>query len=198
MMAGTVLITLVKANGYIPTANTRIEIDNPTNKTYTNNTISLEFYVWQAFRWLNFFYRLDGNEMKAIENLTVTHEFDLNPAKNPSFIVTNLRGNCILSNLSEGWHNVTVYQIGDFPADSPEDGEILRSATTDFFIGREPPPSPQFPIPFVATVTTLTVVIIAGLLIYARKRSRQAHAKKTKIDSLAQKLYVFSFSLISL
>jgi hypothetical protein len=169
-LAGTLLVDSVKANGYIPTANTEIEIDNPQNKTYTNNTIALNFYVWEAFRWLNFFYSLDGQEMKAIENMTTTSEFDLNAGKNPTVIVTNLRGSCVLSNLSEGWHNVTIYQIGDYPTGIPQNGEIINSASTQFIIAIPPEPKP-FPTTFIITASGVSLAVAgAGLLVYFKKR----------------------------
>jgi hypothetical protein len=168
VVAGTLLVRLVKANGYPPTVDTEIEIDNPQNKTYTSNTITLKFYVWEAFSSPNFFYSLDGQEMKAIENMTLTNEFDLNAGKNPSVVVANLRGSFVLSNLTEGRHNVTIYQIGNYPTGNPLNGEVINSASIQFMVAT-PQELKPFPTTLVATASASVAIVGVGLLVYFKK-----------------------------
>ena len=173
-VSGTLLVDLVKANGYIPSPDTKIEIYCPQNKTYTNSTITLSFYVWQAFWWRDFYYSLDGQEMKVVENVATTDEYNLNTGKNPPVIVANLRGSCVLGNLSEGWHNVTIYQIGDYPSGNPQNREVINSAYSQFRIATASKPEPFPVVPVAAASAAVAVGASAGSLVYFRKRKRQA------------------------
>jgi hypothetical protein len=166
-MAGTQFVNLGRANP-IPTSYTEMTI-YPQNKTYNVNTITLNFYV-ETNTWLNFFYGLDGQKLEPIDNITIVSEELMNPGRNPTIYRTTLKGGCILSNLSEGWHNITVYQIGDYPTGKPQDGEIINSASTQFKIAI-PPETAPFPTAPVAAASVATVAVVGvGLLVYFRKR----------------------------
>lgn len=168
-VAGTSFVDLAGANGYIPSPNTQIAVVSLQNSTCNNNTVTVTFFVSQAFRWLNFYHSLDGQEMKTVNNVTKTMEYNLNAGKNPSVMVADLRGCFVLGNLSEGWHNVTILQIGNSPSGNPEDGEIMNSASTQFRVDTTPEPEPFPTIPVVAA-TASAVVAGAGFLFYFKKR----------------------------
>ena len=177
-MAETLFVDSVRANGYAPTADTRIIIF-PQNKTFTNSTITLNFIAEEAFRWFNFFYSVDGQKIKAIENMTTISEADLNAGKNPTVYVKTLRGSFVLSNLSEGWHNVTVYQIGDYPAEEPQNGEVIHSANAKFLIAIPPQPEP-FPTTFVIASIASVSIIGAGVLFYLAKKRRHLNFRRIR------------------
>lgn len=110
-VAGVSSIKLVEANPFPPPI-TEITIENPQNTTYNVNTIVLFFSaesVYLNFPNSIFYYSLDGGERKLIVNrTTISQEF---LPINPGIYINNVTGNCTLDNLSEGWHNVTVYDI---------------------------------------------------------------------------------------
>lgn len=165
-IVGISYINMVKANGMPPSANTEIEIDTPKNKTYTNNTVILSFYVWEAWRWFNFCYSVDGQGMKPVEDLVMINEWNLNAGIYPEVIVANLRGSCVLSNLTDGRHNVTVYQMSD------TSGEILGSVTTEFATAKEVSPPESRTILVLATTVSVAVAG-AAFLLYLKKRKRR-------------------------
>jgi hypothetical protein len=152
-------------------------IGNPVNKTYYVNTTTLEFHVATSYWDLNFFYSLDGKDMKKVENLTTFTKEDLNAGKNPSIYMTTLKGICVLGNLSEGWHNVTVYQIS-YVNGNPQNEKIVYSASIQFNIAtppepEQPEPEVSFPVVPVAAASGASVAVIGvGILIYFKKRKR--------------------------
>jgi len=81
-----------------------------------------------------------------------------------------LKGSCVLSNLSKGRHNVTVYQIYQFETyEKHETGDILYSATTEFMIDTF---SITEPLPMTLGAVASMAVIGVGLLVYFKKRRR--------------------------
>ncbi len=166
LVASIQYVSLVNANP-MPTVNTRIEIDSSENKTYTTSDVTLHFYVWESVEH-NIYYSLDKQEMKSVDNLTVNREYDLNAGKNPEIMVADLRGYCVLTNLSNGWHNLTIYEISNYSLDN---SQIVHSASTQFKI--EIPPRPEsFPVmPITASIGFVTIVSVS-LLIYFKKHKR--------------------------
>jgi hypothetical protein len=173
LAAGTQFISLGKANP-LPEMYMRATIKNPKNTTYNTNTITLNFSAESLnfFPYLNFSYNIDAQEAKPVESITVTGQ-EFIPI-NPGIYHQWLEGSCVLSNLSEGWHNVTVYQISDYPAGKPQNGEIIRSATTEFMIAKEIP-RPEFPTTLATAASISSVTIIGiGLLVYFKRRTRSS------------------------
>lgn len=171
-LAETQLVNLGKANP-LPELYTRMTIENPKNTTYTTNTIVLNFSVESVsfFSRRNFSYSLDGQELKPIESISVVSQ-EFIPIS-PGVYNETLKGSCVLSNLSEGWHNVTVYLIRDSSTADPQYGEPLQLASTAFMIAlpkvREPEP---FPTTMVAVASGAIVALIAtGLMVYFKKRN---------------------------
>jgi hypothetical protein len=72
-----------------------------------------------------------------------------------------IAGNTTITELSEGAHNVTVY-AWDIAGNA-------GASETIYFSVKMPEP---FPTTLVATATASVVAIVAGLLIYFRKRTR--------------------------
>ena len=178
-----------KGNGYIPTPANRIEIFEPRNETYTNGTVVLNFNVSEAYRSsdfkytrYDFNYSIDNQEMQVVENLNITREYDLNPYKNPYMPVADLVGNVILGNLSDGWHNVTVYEIGEHFYKNEWHAQVVNSETVSFKIDTTSPIEVQEPFPIapvaVASGAALAAVGI-GLLVYFKKR-KHVDAKQVK------------------
>lgn len=137
-VAGTQFVKLGKADP-IPALYTELTIENPQNTTYNVNTITLNFSVESLsfFQWRHFSYSLDGKELKLIANLTVASE-EFIPI-NPGIYSELIRGNCVLSNLSEGLHNVTVYLIRDASTADIHYGEADPLANAKFKIDTTPP-----------------------------------------------------------
>lgn len=164
-VAGTQFANLGRANP-LPELYQELTIVNRHNGTSNMNTITVNFALESQnfFQWRNFSYSLDGKELKAVDNVTVVSS-SLLPT-NPTVYVEVLRGSCVLSNLSEGWHNVTVYLINDAKATIGY-GEVLTSASARFIIEPEP-----FPTMIVIAPIASVVVIGSSLLVYFRKRKR--------------------------
>lgn len=80
-------------------------------------------------------------------------------------------GNCVLGNLSQGWHNVTVYEISHVN-DDPQKEEIIYSASAQFEIAV--PPEPQqpelFPTSYSMGFAAVIVVALLGSIVYVMKR----------------------------
>jgi len=137
-VAGTQFVNLGRADP-IPALYTKLTIENPQNTTYNVNTVTLNFSVESLsfYQWRHFSYSLDGKELKLIDNLTVDSE-EFIPI-NPGIYRELLRGNCVLSNLSEGLHNVTVYLIRDASTADIHYGEAFPLANAQFKIDTTPP-----------------------------------------------------------
>ena len=135
--AGTFSTKLVEANPFPPPI-TEITIENPQNTSYNVNTIVLFFSAKSVSFFPNsiFYYSLDGGERKLIVNRTTVSEEFL--PINPGIYVKSVTGNSTLGNLSEGWHNVTVYDIRHLNND-PKDEEIIYLADAKFKIDTTPP-----------------------------------------------------------
>ncbi len=150
-----------------PPPTTEIKIENPQNISYSTNTINLIFsaYSISFFPQLHFYYSLDGEERKPFENVTIVTQESI--PINPGIYMKNVTGNYILNNLSEGSHNVTVYEISHVN-DDPQNEEIVYSANVHFNIET---PSEHFPIlSAFAAVLTVVSVIVAAIVVYVKKR----------------------------
>ena len=167
-VAGTVFVNLSSANP-LPPVDPAITIDSPQNATYRVNTIILSFTIESNWGVYPCFYSLDGQKMKPIENLTVISREDANIGKNPPIYRTTLEGNCVLSNLSQGEHNVTFYLITDHEFSlyrTYEKGDVLYSATAQFIIDS----SRSFPTVFAVGASGASVAILGiGILTYFKK-----------------------------
>lgn len=124
---------------YIPlgygTLHPEIRIFAPQNESYNSSSVPLDFYVDKPILALS--YSLDGKQ-----NVTIT-------------------GNYTIANLSNGFHNVTIYANDTF-------GNIGASNTISFTIAK--PKSELFPIVPVVTVSVATAtLVVAGLLVYHKK-----------------------------
>jgi hypothetical protein len=137
-VAGTQFVKRGKADP-IPALYTELTIENPQNTTYNVNTITLNFSVESLsfFQWRHFSYSLDGKELTRIANVTVASEEGI--PISPGIYRENLTGNCVLSNLSEGLHNVTVYLIRDASTADIYYGEADPLANAKFKIDTTPP-----------------------------------------------------------
>ena len=165
-IAEVFFVNLAWANP-LPPIDPKITIENPQNTTYSVNTIILNFTVESNWEVFPLFYSLDKQGMEPIENLTTTSQDEVNFGGIPSVIRTTQKGNYALCNLSEGWHNITLYLITDHKISlvrSYEKGEILCSATTQFMIH-----TPPFPTTLVIAASVIIAVISIGLFVYFRK-----------------------------
>jgi hypothetical protein len=170
-VAGTQFVNVGKANP-LPDINPNITIENPQNATYHVNTITLNFTIESNWGVYPCFYSLDGQKMEPIENLTVISREDVNIGKNPQVHRTTLKGSCVLSNLSEGWHNVTFYLITDHEISlyrTYVKGDVLYSATVQFVIDS----SESLLTALVVDASGASVAILGiGLLVYFKKRKK--------------------------
>jgi len=161
-VAGAQTVNVGRANP-LPDIEPVVVIENPPKATYNRNTITLNFTVASNWGIYSVFYSLDGQNMTPIEDLTVVSQEDVNIGKSPRVDRVTLRGSCVLPNLSEGWHNVTIYQIYQFETyEKHETGDILSSATTEFMID-------TFSLIEVLPITFVAVIGFS-LLVYLKKR----------------------------
>jgi hypothetical protein len=187
------------ANFVPPPANTVINIETPQNIIYNVNTVPLNFTV-ETNLGLLYFYSLNGQERKPIDNITTISE-ELLPdwsrwwdGKTPIYRKM-LIGTCLLSNLSKGWHNLTVYQIYPLSPEAPQEGNVVYSANVQFsvsdtanipeFPSSIPSPAPTsspepqqeaepFPTALViaSVASIITVSLTCTALFYFKKRER--------------------------
>ncbi len=185
-VAGTQFVHLGRAN-FIPPINPKITIENPQDTVYNVNTTSINFTAAANWNVVSYFYSWDGGEMKPINNMAIISQEPAYPAKNPPVDRTTLRGSVVLSNLTDGWHNVTFYQIhqhGPFwgPIEENgalaelEGGEILNSVTTTFKVDTVNTASKvDTSLPTALAVASIVTVAFAGvsLLVYFKKRKHK-------------------------
>lgn len=173
-VAGGQFLRLGKANP-LPDIDPRITIENPQNVTYNVNTITINFTVASNWGVYPLFYSLDGRKMEPIENMTIISQEDIHAGFSPPVDRTTLKGSCVLSNLSEGRHNMTFYLITPREISlyrTYEKGEILHSATTEFMIDNFSLTDP-LPMTLVAASAVSVAVVSVGFIVYfveARRR----------------------------
>jgi hypothetical protein len=178
LFSSTVAIALLTKEGEadpFPPPTTEITIENPQNRSYDGNTITLNFSAWSIsfFPQLHFYYSIDdGQKRIPIENVTiVSDQYDQFVPINPGIYIKKVRGNCVLGNLSQGWHNVTVYEISHLN-DDPRNEEIVYSANVQFKIAV--PPEPQqpelFPTSYSMSIVAAIVLTLIGSTVYVLKR----------------------------
>ena len=168
-VAGTLLVNFGNANP-LPDINPSIKLESPQNATYKDNAITVNFSVAANWGVYPVFYSLDGQAMKLFENMTMVSREEGNIGKSPTVYRTTLRGSLVLSNLSEGWHNVTLYLVTEDAFSlyrTYEKGEVLRSKTFQFVID---PPDPFQVAPLVTASVAAAVVVGVGSLVYLKKR----------------------------
>jgi hypothetical protein len=162
---GLQLVNFAKANP-LPPMYTEITIDKPVNTTYNVNIVHAIFSVDTDYSLNSYFYSLDGQPRKSVENITIFLQEDINIGKNPRINRTVVNGSFVLSGLSEGWHKLTIYQISHLIGGDP-DYEIPFSESIQFKTDT------TLPTALAITVSAASVTIILGcLLVYFKKRKR--------------------------
>jgi len=79
---GLQLVNFAKANP-LPPMYTEITIDKPVNTTYNVNIVHAIFSVDTDYSLNSYFYSLDGQPRKSVENITIFLQEDINIGKNP-------------------------------------------------------------------------------------------------------------------
>ena len=142
VIAGTQQVSLGRANPW-PGIKSKIIISSPQNATYNGNIITVNCYVGYNWEICSVFYSLDGQGMSSVTNQAVISREEANGGKSPSVTRTTLKCSVALSNLAEGWHEITFYLVakGKFNLifESYERGDIIESASTAFKIDNTPP-----------------------------------------------------------
>lgn len=134
LVCATTGFELANANP-LPDIDAKITVVNPQNATYYTNTITVSVIVESNWGTYGSFYSLDGQNMVPIKNMTVVSREVVNPASNLPVERRVLWGNCTLSGLQNGWHNVTFFLITDHDfslAKQYKKGDILYSETFQF------------------------------------------------------------------
>ena len=181
IIAVALFANMVEADPFPPPV-TEITIESPQNTTYHNNTIALVFFAKSVsfFPNTNLYYNTDGGKRVPIRNYIVSQEF---LPINPGIYIKNISGSLELCSLSEGWHNVTVYDIRHLNND-PQDEEIVYSTTAQFMVELPQTPPPQqpqqtsepdqpFPTLMVAAVCGAAIAVVCvGIVLYLRKKKR--------------------------
>ena len=152
-LAGTLNVKPVNSNP-IPTPVTIMTITSPQNTTYNTSTLFLSINVDTIFSY-SFFYSVDGQEMKPLENITVISSNNINAGKNPPIYRTILNASTSV-NIPEGKHNITVSQI------NPNTQYEVGRAVAVFEIDPDQPNVPEFSSGAILllVVTVLSVVIV--------------------------------------
>ena len=164
-LAGEILVKLATANP-LPPVDPTITIDSPQNATFTGDSIVLNFTGQSNWNTYSYYYSVDGQSVKPVENITIISQKEVNIGGNPNVNRTTVQGSCILNNLSKGWHNVTIYNIAteDFVWNFPQyqKGETMCQIEYSFRIQEDP----LFP-----ALITVSIVATAsvGLLLYFKK-----------------------------
>ena len=179
--AGTFLVRFGKAN-FLPDIDPSMVIETPHyNRTYNTDTVTLNFTATTNWDTYPFFYSIDGQENLTVENVTVISQKEASPPSGLSVSRTTVRGSCVLSKLTEGWHNLTLCMVTDHVFNlyrTYEKGEILALETTAFFVETSPKPESFPTIPVVAVSVVSIVAVAAAGLVFARRR-RQKEAQRT-------------------
>jgi hypothetical protein len=116
-----------------------VSLVSPQNQTYNASSVSLVFAVSKPVSWIG--YSLDGQD-----NVTVT-------------------GNSTLSELTNGFHNITVYARDEF--------ENTGTSKTITFTINEETESIPFPTTLVLASGITVAVVVAGLLFYFKKAKHE-------------------------
>ena len=156
----------------------KITIQNPQNATtYSAKVINLTFSAHSIsfFPNIQFYYSLDRQERIPISVKILSEEAI---PINPGIYIKNVTGEVVVGNLSEGWHNVTVYDVRHLNND-PQNEEITYSASAQFQIR-----TPELSIVsqrsselLVAIVAILVVSFV--LFLYRKKRKSTKRSKQT-------------------
>lgn len=171
-MVGAQLSPLAKANFCFSPANPVITIVSPTNRTYNISTLSLEvtFETYktgypggpESNETRLFTYTLDEENPEPI-NIT-NSSVAINPGGDVFF-----EGSALLTELTEGRHNLTVRVVFDYPSDFPESIQSFHTETesTVYFTIDTPQ---NFPTALVITASVMFGTAAATLLVYIKKR----------------------------
>ena len=190
-VAGTFLVGLGKANPIlIKPIYAEISVQHPQEKTYSISVVALNFTVKTNSdpSLITYGYLLDGKVNGTVDQINITGTeitYDDQPTwtgDKPTdyyywpYAEYTLEGEAVLSGLSDGVHNITVYQgsIDDF----------LLSNTVSFIIDTTPEddaqsePSVLISIAPIAVSTVAVVILSVVLLVYYR-RKRRKEAERT-------------------
>jgi len=177
VIAGAQVLNLAKANP-LPGIDPSLIIETPHhNRTYTTDRVTLNFTATTNWGTYPIYYSLDDQEKVLAENVTVITQKETIPPSGLT-VRTTVRGSCVLSNLTEGWHNLTLYMITDHAFNlyrTFEEGEVLKSDSTRFFVNTLPAPqsSPIVPVAAVSAAS-IAAVACAGLILTRRKHRKEA------------------------
>lgn len=191
-VVSTQMVNLAEANpNLIKGFYCNISVQSPQNGTYSTAPVLLNFtvknnYVYDVYLY---FYLLDEQDMQSsveIEEIEIIGEETISNDTHFPYTEYTLKGQAVLSNLSDGPHNVTVF-MGWVNADGviyPANIDPF-SATAIFNVDstiKSPSPSPQetqtapFPTTFVAASAAI-VATGSGLsaAYYVRKKKNNKH-----------------------
>jgi hypothetical protein len=151
ILIGGGLIEIAKADP-IPQIDPVITINSPQNTTFNVSAIEINFTAASNWDFYSYYYSLDGQELKPVSNITIITQENYNKAHNFPIYRTTIEGNFSLSNLSNGLHNVTVYDVitTDFRLGLThyEKGEPICSANYSF----------EVELTLISTPTATTIV----------------------------------------
>jgi hypothetical protein len=151
--------------------------------TYKSNSLTVNFTA--ETNWLDyvFYYSLDHSKLISIENVTIISAERIPDAYNPLMNRTVLKGSCLLSDMSSGWHNITVYQIGHFRGNSPY-ASNMNSASSQFFVDTHSLEQSLSEgnifdiVLLVGVASTILIVVALGLVVYFRRRKDKLTDRK--------------------
>ena len=165
-VAGTFLVKMSSANP-LPPVDATITISSLQNATFTGDSIVLNFTGQSNWDVYSYYYSVDGQSLKPVENIKIVLQEEANIGKSPPVNRTTVQGSCILHKLSMGWHEVTISNIAtekfvwNFP--QYQKGETMCQLEYSFRV--------QEALLSTALITTAIVATTSvGLLVYFKKR----------------------------
>jgi hypothetical protein len=179
-------VNLANANP-IPPVDPEIRIDSVQNATFTADSISVNFTGEANWNTHAYYYSLDNQSFRRVENVTIVSKEQVNPGRNPEVYRTTVQGICIFYNLSEGWHNAIIYNIASqsFTYNFPQyaAGDIMCQAEYFFNIQKESPsifPTTQTEKTFtvLAILAIVTMLSVSSLVYFKKHKERKTRLRE--------------------
>jgi hypothetical protein len=181
LLIGLQVVEVVDANPFnLKPVYDTISIQLPQNDSINTNPISLNFSVKRSDYTTAcvYHYRIDGNASQRVNQITIITQTEIkNDANYHPYTDYTLEGNTVLPYLAEGWHNLTVYELG--------------SATVSFYVNANS--TSTSPTPNISTIPSLSTNPASSQSIISDLLSNQ-----TNLLLIAIVIAIVAVALISL
>jgi hypothetical protein len=158
----------------IQNSSSNIILDTP-KETYRSTLLVVNFSVETNWSNYSFYYSLDKSNLKPAENVTVISIESIPDAYELKMNRTVLSGSLMFSNMSSGWHSITLIQLGHFRGNS-QYGNNMNSASSQFFVDTESiaqissaNDALDLFLPLLAAIIVILIVIFSVILFFSRE-----------------------------